>query len=373
MLIFLFVLLLLLEGDPAIAAVVQGGSDYYLGTEGVVEDDLYVAGGNIEIRGVVQGDITAAGGNIYAAGKISQDAQLAGGHLRIEGQIGDDLRAAGGMLYVGGIVSGDAFLAGGHITVGPEAVLRKDIWIAGNDVLISGSLEGEVRIAANSVTLNGKIAGTIFVQANKVNIGDKAVITGPVYYSAPREAAVAPGARVEKGLQFSRTEAAPVSPGAFLTFACLIKAAAVTAAAVLFYLIFRKWTSYFVLKVSRDFAHDLLRGLVLFFIIPIFSILAIVTVVLTIPGIIAFLVYGLFLIAAMVFSGIVLGAVAAKYVFRRPDYELNWKTVVFGVLALQLIGLIPIFGWLASLVFFLPAFGGLFHVLHQKAWQKRTY
>lgn len=370
MLIFLVVLLLLLEVDPAIAAVVQGGRDYYLGPEGAIEDDLYIAGGNIELRGEVLGDFTAAGGNIYARGKVLQDAQLAGGHLTIEGQIGDDLRAAGGMLYVGGVVSGDTFLAGGHITVGQEAILKKDAWLAGNEVRINGSLYGDVRIAANSVTINGKISKALFIQANQVNIGDTAVITGPVYYSAPQEATIAPGARVEKGLQFSRSEAAPVSPGAFFTIAWVIKAAAVTAAAVLFYMIFRKWTSNFAIKVSRDYAPDLLRGLVLFFIIPIFSILAVITVVLTIPGIIAFLVYALFLVAAMVFSGIVLGSVAARYVFRRPDYEVNWKTVVFGVIALQVMTLIPILGWLASIGFFLPSFGGLFHLLYRNAWER---
>lgn len=150
----------LLPGGTANSAVIEGGRDYYLGPEGAIDDDLYIAGGNIEVMGAVLGDLTAAGGNLYAKGKISQDVQLAGGHLTIEGQIGDDLRAAGGMLYVNGIVNGDAFLAGGHVTVGPEAVLKKGVWIAGNEVRILGSMDGEVRIAANTVTVNGIIRRT---------------------------------------------------------------------------------------------------------------------------------------------------------------------------------------------------------------------
>jgi hypothetical protein len=360
-----------LPGGSANSAVIEGGRDYYLGPEGAIDDDLYIAGGNIEVMGAVLGDLTAAGGNLYAKGKISQDVQLAGGHLRIEGQIGDDLRAAGGMLYVNGIVNGDAFLAGGHVTVGPEAVLKRGVWIAGNEVRILGSMDGEVRIAANTVTVNGIISNKLYIHANQVIIGEKAAITGPVYYSAPQEATIDPGARVEEGLQFQKTEAAPVTPAAFFTFIWFIKAVVIAAAAVLFFLVFRKWTANFALKVSSDFAQDLLRGLVLLFIVPIFSILALMTVILAVPGIAAMLVYALFTIVAFVFGGIVLGSLAAKHAFRRPDYEVNWKTVVLGVVALQFIGLIPVLGWLTSIVFFLAAFGGLFHLLYKNAWQTR--
>lgn len=357
---------------PAEAAVVEGGQDYYLAPGGIVDDDLYVFGGNIGVNGGVTGDLIAAGGNISVTGKITQDAQLAGGNLRLEGPIGDDLRAAGGMVFVNSAVNGDAFLAGAQVTTGPGSDLRGGVWIAGRDVVVQGSVAGDAWIAGEKVIVNGRVQ-RINVRANVLEIGRNAIIEGPLTYSAPREAAIAPEAQVRQGIVFNRTEQFPrVSPAAVFSIFWFFKALAVIAAALLFYWLFRNWTMYFTRKVAGDFGYDLVRGLVLVFIIPIFSTIALATVVLLIPGVIGLLSYGLLIAVAMVFSGIVLGSVAAKYIFRKADFDVNWKTVIFGVLAIQVIGLIPFLGWLVSFIFFLPPFGGLYHLLYLRAWKGRS-
>ena len=56
---------------------------------GTVQEDLYLAGGNVNVAATAEADVVAAGGNVTVGDDIKGDALLAGGRVRDPG-VGDD-------------------------------------------------------------------------------------------------------------------------------------------------------------------------------------------------------------------------------------------------------------------------------------------
>lgn len=69
----------------------------------------------------------------------------------------------------GTVVDGAAFVAGDSVLV--KGTVKGDLFCAGNTVTLSGIVEGDVLCAANTITLGGTIKGDVRVGANTVVLG----------------------------------------------------------------------------------------------------------------------------------------------------------------------------------------------------------
>ena len=155
-------------------------------------------------------------------------------------------------------------------------------------------------------------------------IAEGATVGGEVNFS-PKQKIGSPS-NVEKGiaLGFSLLQ----------FFFCLI------GALVLFW-IFKSKLDKVVGKAVSSFGPELLRGLVVAIVMPILAVILLITIIGIPLGIGLGLLYILMLIISKMIAGIVFGTWLAK-IFKRPVKQINWKVVVGGVIALQLIMLIPI-------------------------------
>ena len=81
------ILMLLFLITPTYAAKIETGDNYTLNKEEIIEDDLYVSGGNITISGIVDGDLLAAGENILIDGTVTGDIYSAGNSIKITGNV----------------------------------------------------------------------------------------------------------------------------------------------------------------------------------------------------------------------------------------------------------------------------------------------
>jgi cytoskeletal protein CcmA (bactofilin family) len=82
---------------------------------------------------------------------VGDNAYVAGGNVTVSGTVQGDLLAAGGTLYVSGEVDRDIMVAGGMITI--AGVTAEDLRVAGGNVTVGGSFEGEVVAAGGQVTV----------------------------------------------------------------------------------------------------------------------------------------------------------------------------------------------------------------------------
>ena len=107
------------------------------------------------------------------------------------------------------------------------------------------------------------------------------------------------------------------------------------------------------------------RGLGWMFLVPIAFIILMVTVIGSGVAMVIAPVYVLGMVLAKILAGIVLGAWIMR-LSSKDKAPLDWKPVVLGVIALEILALIPFIGWLIATWVFLLALGGLYTHLSQR-------
>jgi hypothetical protein len=214
----LALVLLLLFSGRAFAAEVLSGDPYILPRGEVVNDDLYVTGGEVIIDGTIEGDLVVAGGYVEVNGVVMGDLLAAGGAVVIAGAIQDDVRAAGGAVILSGSVGDDMFGAAGGGwpgarvvpmvmpagTMGTQArnvpqglqinagsTIGGDLYIAGGQGTVAGSIGSNLVAAMGSLTLAGRVAGDANLTASSLTVQDSTVVQGELSY-ATRDDTVIP-------------------------------------------------------------------------------------------------------------------------------------------------------------------------------------
>ncbi len=213
----------------AYAAQVAGGDAYILPRGEVVNDDLYVfggeviidgtvegdlivAGGDVEINGVVNGDVLAAAGNVILTGAVQDDIRVAGGGVVIRGSIGDDLVAA-----AGGGLPGQAFIPSPGrrdvpqgLQIAPGATVGGDALLTGGQGALAGSIGQDLSAAFGNLVFSGSVNGDARLYAQSLTIADSASVQGELRYATQGESAVPEGV-ASSVVQESWTENEPVA------------------------------------------------------------------------------------------------------------------------------------------------------------------
>lgn len=365
---------------PASAALLELEEEYSLNRDETISDNLYVGSGDILISGNVFGDFVAAGGNILINGRISKDLTIAGGSINILGEIGDDLRAIGGQVVINNNVKGDVVIAGGNVNILSGARIGGDVVVAGGRVSIDGTVNGDIKAAGGKLVINGTVLGN--VQAgllNKFRIGRNAVINGNVSYNSPLKANIEDGATIRGDVIFNQTNRpsfgidakdARKTALAFIGVLALLKFLAVLGAGIISVLVFKNKSKDLVNNSLPHFWAELLRGLVVLIVAPVIIIILLLSVVGSLFGLLGMLVVASFLLVARIYAGIILGGWLYKVFSKSKSVKVSWDSALIGIVILQLVGYIPIVGWITSLVFFTVAFGSISHLFYKNFWLK---
>ena len=360
------------------AAELRGGDDYTLRKGEVVEDNLYVGGGNVVVAGDVEGDLVAGGGNILISGNVADDLLAGAGTLNVVGSVGGDVRVAGGTVTISGEVKGEVVVVGGTVTIVSGAKVGKDVAIGGGKVTIDGDVEGNVKVGGGDVDVNGAVGGDANIHADMLTLGSYASIGGNMEYWSPKEAQVTTGAKIVGATNYHKVETSKYkSEGAkkgfvaFLGAWATIKFLAILVAALLLFYLFRAGSESFSHRAIGSFGREMFRGFVVLVVVPFAIILAFITMIGFIPGILGVLVYIGLLVLANVGAAFVLGPLLRRIVKRDERNVLNWKTILAGVCGTYVLAVIPFVGWIALLAFFLASLGAWSAMLYERVWIAR--
>ena len=100
------------------------------------------------------------------------------------------------------------------------------------------------------------------------------------------------------------------------------------------------------------------HGIVWGIITPVVVILLLVSIVGFIPGVLLAMAYGMSIAISKVISFMFVGALVAMLIQRNsPTLRVSWWNAIIGVIILSLVGMIPLIGWIASIIIFLGVFG----------------
>ncbi len=356
---YLLVATLLVLPSAAGAATFQTGEQPTTARGEVINDDIYIAGGNVTSNADIAGDLLAAGGNILVNSPVSGDLMVAGGNITVLGSVADDLRIVGGSIVISSTVGGDVIVGAGDVTLSGERV-GGDVAIAAGVVHVDTPIAGDARIGAGEVFINAPIAGDVELHADRVTIGENATISGTLTYTSPREAEVADGAQlgvVEYTERAQKSEKGGAAMAALVSTGALIGVLVSLVGALVLGLLVRRFTAETVrMATAQPLAH-LGWGVVALIVTPIVGILLLVTVIGAPFGIIALLLYVVYLILSSFLAPILLGSVLSRWVLKYGEYRVDWKTILIGVVAYAILSLIPIIGWIAQFGLFLIALG----------------
>lgn len=352
-----FFLLAVLAAVPVMAygATFKAGQSFYLEPGATLNDNLYTAGANVNVKGAINGDLLAAGGNILMSGAISGDIAAAGGSLDVSSKVGGSVRIAGGNLNISNSVAGDLIAVGGQISILPGSEVGKDAALAGGTVYINGTINGNLQVAGGDIKLgpNAMVKGTFdYYSQSPVVIDQGAVVNGAINFHRVNASAKA---AVGKGFLWG-----------IMGFFALIKLIMIFVAALVMLYCFKNQTKAIVEKSVLKFWPEALRGFIILVVVPIAVILSFITVLGASLGIIVALFYGLFVAISSIISILLFARLSLKYIFSKKDYNLNWWIVLIASLVLWLIALIPFVGWILVFVIFISALGSTADFIYKK-------
>jgi len=320
--------------------------------------NLYVAGNTVNIDGEIKSDLVAAGSTIIISNNVEDDLLAAGGTLNMRGDIGKNARIAGNNVYISGKVGQDLMVAGNSIDLDKDSEIDGDLIAAGSIVNINGNIKGKVYASGNKISINGEINGDIVIKnVSDLTIGDSAKINGKLSYSSPNEADISPNALVARDIDYKKIStgehvwkamrATEMLYGILISFAALL----------VLMLMFPKPAKSVVESAFKNYWAKIGWGLFALVVVPVASILLMITIIGVKLAVIVCLIYCLFLLISSLISPLIAGSYVIKLFRKDKDLRVDWLSALVGVVSLTLISFIPIIGWITIAFLFLLSLG----------------
>jgi cytoskeletal protein CcmA (bactofilin family) len=362
----------LMVGVPsaAFATSFSSGEELSLGVSQRVSDDWYVAAGTAVIGGTVAGDLVATGGTVTLTGAVQDGAFIAGGTVQLLGPVAGDVRAAGGSLTIGGAVGGDVVVTGGTVRILSDARISGGLYAVGGTVIMDGLVAGEARVTAGTLIVNGSIGGTLTARIrDSLTIASGGTVGGDVVYTAPHELELASDGTIAgevtytpRGNGINRSHTQGAARAVAWTVAAALTAletiVMLGAAALLVWRWRRDGT-----ELLQDAYSPLWKnagvGLLYLVVVPLAALFLAALVIGIIPALLLMLAYAGLGIVARVLAAVMLGAIVERMLRKSSALHISWLNALGGVLLFQLIGLLPVVGWLVRALLFLTVFGVL--------------
>lgn len=324
---------------------------------GSIDDDIYLAGGEVEMQATVKGDVTVAGGQLDLDGDIKGDVMAAGGTVILRGKVEDDVRMAGGEVEVLNTVGDDVFAAGGRVRLGREAKVGGRAWLSGGDIRIDSTINQELHAAGGRIVLSGQVNGDVYLRGEQMEIGPSAIIKGNLYTRGPREARIAKGAQISGQIKHTPVQVPVGKIVARLIGTAVVLLLSLMIAAVVLYLMFPRMAERATQSLREAPWPCLGFGLAVFAGTPVvIAILLGIGIGLWL-ALILLLAYLLLLILGY-FTGALFVAEAGLRLLKKQDSSKTMRAVALCVslLVLVIVNVIPLIG---GLIFWLVLLGGV--------------
>lgn len=332
-------------------------------------DDLYAAGGEVEVLATVNGDAVLAGGTVSLSGEVRDDLIAAGGDVNLTGSVGDDARLAGGLVTVTGSVGGHAVMAGGEVQIGAGARIGEFVWLSGVEVTIAGSVGGDLKVMARRIELRGQVDGNAELTGEEIQIADGAVVKGDLVWRSETEPEMAEGAVIQGELR--RGEPLPESRhGPGLLGSLFIMLSLIVAAGVLFTLMRPACEACVVTFQDKPWV-VLLTGLVVFAVTPVGIALLFGTGIGWLLALVLMAAYGLALLLGGLSGLIVVARLGlARVTSDSASLGKTWLAIAVAAFILSLLYVVPPVGILAGTLLLLLGLGVVAWEAYARVWAR---
>ncbi|MPM15418.1 hypothetical protein SDC9_61789 [bioreactor metagenome] len=288
------------------------------------------------------GDLMIAGKQIKITSDVSGDVYVAGGKVEVEGKVGGNLIVAGGEVKILGKVSKNLIMAGGKVEVGELTEIGGYTLAGGQEISLLGKFMGPVKLGSESLVVGQKaiINGNLEADVTNSEISSDSKIVGEKNIKIHE----VKKPEIEKN-QFKKIGYA----GKFISFLSKL----------LVLLVFIKFFGKKInsKNINDSFLANIGFGLMLLIMAPFVMLILAITIV-GLP--LSFIFLAIYLLS-LYLSTIITSVVIGKYIFIKNKFKENiYLQSIVGLLAISLLGLIPVVGGLVKLTAVLFGLGIIF-------------
>jgi cytoskeletal protein CcmA (bactofilin family) len=325
----------------------------------------FFGGSAVRIDGNVDGTTFAFGQNITVNGDINGDLIIAGQTLTINGKVNGNIYGAGQSLTIRGQGMRDVFLGAQDINLAKESVIGRDLFFGGQTLIFEGAVARDLRGGGMDIDLNGQVGRNAELEAESIRLTDNAVINGDLLYTSAKEAFIAPGAQItgRTDWTYREPEAPPQMRPHRLTMASTYWGMLINMAGTfIIWLVVKLWQPEYWAKASGHISETPLKtlgvGALVLIVVPILTVLVMLTVIGIPLGVITGLIYGVSLYLSKIVVAVFIGAWLSKRL-GWPEIHKGMWLFLLGLLILMALMQIPYLGLLIRLLVVFAGIGAL--------------
>ena len=199
----------LLAPAQASATEFRKGDRVSIAKDEVIHSDLYAAGGQIRIAGTIEGDLVVAGGDVEVSGHVLGDLLSASGQVRMTGQVDGSIRGYAGNITVKGKVGRNVMSCGGDVNIDRDATIGGSITSMAGRLSLDGHVQHDVLAMGGQSNITGFIGGSARIRSDELNIDSTAQIGGPVNFEGNKPPHVDEGAKLASPVHFEKLTHGP--------------------------------------------------------------------------------------------------------------------------------------------------------------------
>jgi cytoskeletal protein CcmA (bactofilin family) len=367
--------------------------DSYL-ADTVYNDDLFISGNKIKMQGRVEGDLFAFCQEIVLTDSVQGSFNSLSMNIQTLGPVKQSFRGFGNSINCNAPVGRNLLIFGNQVTVGPQTVVAHNGDIFCAKLVFQGRLEGDLHIDAGEAEILGYVGGDVDFKDGYLEIGPDAVIEGDLYYKSSRKATISKSARISGEINWEELEeekrsGSEMTMGRFFAWLFSVRGYLLiltvvsllslifsvipfpAVLSVIFYSIVFLISGNVVILLTKErmkatmatindrLLPSLGLGFVIFFVVPVISLVILFTFLGAPLGIALLFLFGVSLLIGSVYASAFFGSKFWRILGRKDEdgsAHLNYST---GIVLLVILSFIPILGYLLVTAVIMTGLGGL--------------
>jgi len=311
-----------------------------------LSSNSYIVGNLVTINSIVNGDLFVAGNTININNEVNGDVMAGANVIVINGVINGDVRGLANSISINKDIKGELLTGCASIVIN-EGVTVEELNIGAASVIIAGTINGNATIRANNITITE--TGIIRGMLNYTSSNNAVIKEGGIVNAAQRNEPV------EKELM--QTKSYPVSDffKQFWLTALILSLVTNLMTGFIMIKISEHKVEEFLKEAGKDWLSQSVSGFAFIVLVPIAAVIGLVTIIAAPISGVALAVYGIIIYLSSV--------LAAFYLGRKTICALRMKKqslmieLLTGSIVIQIIGWVPVIGWLFKLIILLMSLG----------------
>ncbi|WP_373471228.1 hypothetical protein [Carnobacterium alterfunditum] len=302
--------------------------------DGDINATTFITAANTEVNGTIDGDLFVTGQNATINGTVKGSVFVAGQNITVNGVVENTIYLAGATLKVGSQTNGSAFLAGQNVSIEKAAVIEKDAFVGASQAYQNGVINGDLSSSSESLSVGGKIGGDLdYSSQNKADFSGNSEVAGETTWK-----------KMEiESYKDSR---------AIFTTAILMQVLFSIAASLVVWLFVRLirpdlWTNL-AEQITISQLKALGFGALAVVVVPIVSLLLMLTIIGIPLAFILLTLYGLSLYVSTIILAVFISLWFQKR-FSWSNIQSFW-VFLLGLIILNVLGIIPFIGWILGFI-----------------------